>query len=278
MMGGWAFRVLRVILQVGLGAVLGCAPVWGDDFSRAWLHGPEQVGSLMADHRIDPAGTAPPSGAWVEAGAARLFGLPELPVAFLGGGWRGRGGWLVRGDWQQVGTGLYRESRLGLTAAGDLGVRAGLAGGVRRLDLAGERSRPDWSLALLLAGRWSGPGSWSGTWEFRPEIAAGPPSGWQNGRTRNLGTVRVRTEEAGLALGLDLSPDGAPECTLEVLFTLAGQAGILTRGTPARDLWGFGLVLPRGRLLVMTSHLVHADLGTTHRIALVAGRWEGGAW
>ena len=66
------------------------------------------------------------------------------------------------------------------------------------------------------------------------EIAADPQSGWESGRTRNLGTVRVRTKETGLAVGLDLSPDGAPECTLEVLFRLTGQAGILTRGTPAR--------------------------------------------
>ncbi|MFH2053882.1 MAG: hypothetical protein ABIK96_15610 [bacterium] len=274
----WASRVIRVVLPAGLGAVLGWATAWGDDFSRSWLHGPEQIGVLVADPRGGQVADPSSSGAWVEAGAARLFGLPELPVASLGTGWRGRDGWLVRGDWQQTGTGIFRENRYGLTAAGNLGVRLGLAGGVRRLDLAGDRPRPEWSLALLVGGGWSGPGPWSGTWEFRPEIAAGDGNGGLSGRTRNLGTVRVRTLDAGLALGLDLSPEGVPECTLEALFPLVGRAGILIRGTPSRNLGGFGLVLPRGRLLVMTSHLVHTDLGTTHRIALVAGRWKGGAW
>ncbi|MGD9547015.1 MAG: hypothetical protein AB7V45_05610 [Candidatus Krumholzibacteriia bacterium] len=271
-------RGTRVVLRAGLVAVLCCAPARADDYSRSWLHGPEQIGALMADHRGVQAPDSLSSGAWVEAGASRLFGLPELPVATLGAGWRGRDGRLVRVDWQQTGTGIFRENRYGLTAAGNLGVRLGLTGGIRRLELAGERPRPEWSLALLVGSGWSGPGSWSGSWEFRPEIAAAEGSAGRSGRTRNLGTVRVRTKDVGLALGLDLSPDGIPECILEALFPLAGRAGILIRGTPARNLGGFGLVLPRGRLLVMTSHLIHSDLGTTHRIALVAGRWKGGAW
>ncbi len=215
---------------------------------------------------------AAPGGFWFAVGQARLWGMPELPLAELAAGF-----------------GLGRPG--GSIAGGGVWHRTG-AGDLLRID------------------RWRGWLGWQGTWELRllaaqesllvaGEPAAADREAWLAlGRSLRLGEaarLRLRLwadllpepapaqalrpvaeavllwESAACAAAWHRRADGTPALAVECCFALAANAALALRWDGASGSLGPGLELRLGPVLLRTRHTVHPALGVTHRFSLVAG-------
>lgn len=218
--------------------------------------------------------SASAGGVWLAVGQARLWGMPELPLAELAAGFN-----------------LRRTA--GSVAGGAAWHRTG-DGDLLRID------------------RWRGWLAWQGAWELRlmaahesivvdGEPAASSREAWLAlGRTLGLGDggrlrLRLWTDlvpaepqtraqalrpvaEAALLAGAaacavvwNRRRDGTPALAVEACFAVTASAALAAHWDGAGGSLGPGLELRLGPALLRTRHTVHPVLGVTHRFSLIAG-------
>lgn len=217
------------------------------------------------------------TGAGVEVGQGRLFSLPELEQirVEIQAGARIRGKLLrLTGSWEQLGGDLYRETE------------ACLAGRMGRIPGIGFRVRY-FSVRLARRQIWSGQGldmvlghllrldeeSLLGGGLVLPLKSQDPPAGPPVRREfLKLWLIRNR---GSLAVQVDRRDDGAPVLGCEVFWATNQGLGFSLRIDPVTGTLGPGVILRRGLLLLRTSHLIHPDLGQTHRFSLSLNRSHG---
>lgn len=269
------------LLLLGGFGILSALPTAGRaagirDLSDGWLLSPAAVAAFL-DRR-----PAPPRGAWVLAGQSRLYGLPDLPVVQLRlGVRRGPRGPSLGLNWQALGDGLFQEQQheahlqwgrrpvLGV-AIRSLTVRSGGALGFP------EQTAGRWQVALTTQfdQRWGPDASLQAqAWWF---VAAG--GSWSGGEGRRpLLRVQGWRGPTAAALVVDLKADRTPIVGVEWSLGNAGGAWGL-RVDPATGSLGPVFSWRRGAMLLRSSHLLHPQLGTTHRWQIGWGSWGAPRW
>lgn len=238
----------------------------------AWL-----LPAALHVHLVGDAAAAPPArGAWLRAGQARLYGLPELPTRALGIGLAGRG-WVLDAGWETLGSGPLRDDRAyGSIAVGTarlLGVRASRRGLSPGAGEAGAAIAID--LEVVAAGHAAGLGHWRlGAWW--PLLRQGDPWVPAEPETRLRGALAGQGR--ALAASLELTADGSPSFGWEALASLGGRLALAWRADLASGATGGGLLWRSGRVRVRTSHLAHPELGLTHRAEVCLGNAGGAPW
>jgi len=215
-------------------------------------------------------------GLWVACGQSRLYGMPELPLRRLACGVM-YPRFALSGSWQRLGDEIYRED----TIRGRLVVGRRwhwmLEGGYDRIDLAREYRqsvpRLQLSLSLPLTDRIRF------AWTTRLPIGSDPFAKRELSRWLEL---HGRGQQLCWCLALDRSGARVPVLQLAVLARVASGIGGGMRAEPATGsiggstvwMWGKGST---GSWLVRTSHVLHPDLGLTHRWYFAWGRVDA-AW
>jgi hypothetical protein len=239
------------------------------DLEDAWLLPPGRIVILLSRMKPDHADTArvsPAARAWFSAGLGRLYGMPELPLRAVAAGWPAlRCAWAA--SWQRLGTGMLTEDRLRLRFLQGGDHRLGLGGGLDRLRAGGGRTAVLGELSAEVV--WPGPGGVVGrvSWPLATMGETERRRAWR----RWLG-VTGGGGDLVWAVAVDRSGTGRPAIQLELTARLATGCGLSCRAEPATGTVGINTAwLWRGALL-RTSHLVHPDLGVTHRWSLTLGR------
>jgi hypothetical protein len=277
-----ARRVLTTgAAALALALALPAAPAIAQGLRRldgAWLV-PERLAgaALSRGAAIQPGAAIPANGLWVRAGQARLHGLAELPVRRLAIGATGSGGaWSLEGGWESLGSALLRDDVVEVRLQAGRRWGAGLSGRWRRLQAGQAAAWRAFDGALDLGLAWSdrrlGSGAVRFFWPLRaPDTAPGAEP-----------VPRLLLAIAGggraLALLVDAGPDGRPHAGWEALCALTPGVGLCWRADPASGALGGGLRLERGWWRLRTSHLVHPDLGPTHRCELAFGAVGASPW
>jgi hypothetical protein len=266
----------RAVLLAGMVLVHGAAPASAEGLRRldaAWV-----VPNRLAALALDIAGEGSPGGAWVRAGQARLFGLPELPVRHLAAGvCRRRGAWALEGGWETAGAGDLHDDRMQARLVAGRRLRVGAEGRWRRVQPGrGPRlSEQTWDLALGFdapagpLGRVDVNLTWPLLRTADPALAAEPRT-----RLRLAAAARGRA----VALTLDTGPDGPPSGGWEALCGLGRGIGLSWRADHGSGSMGAGLIWQRGTWRLRTSHLAHPDLGLTHRFEIAFGASAVSPW
>lgn len=215
----------------------------------------------------------PPAGrgAWFRLGQARLWGMPDLPVAEAGAGaaWALCGGTAaVQGAWERTGGDLARTDRQAVALGWRRNWEVQLAASRERLAVQGEtvaardeawlRTGPDlrWGEAVSLSLR-----LWA--------LLSPPPAGDRQPRPAGRAVLRLRG--GACAVAWDRRADGRSALGLEAALALGDGAALAARWDAASASLGPGLILRLGPLLLRTSHLQHPALGLTHRFELIGG-------
>lgn len=229
------------------------------DVADAWLISPEDLG----------AGTA---ARWhVLVGAGRLFGLAELPQwrcdgQVVGASWRGGLAW------ERLGSGLLCEDAVRVHACLGRRWRLGCEVGVDRLVLAAEEPRL-WPALAVRAGGALVPGVRLEVWCHLREA---PPWYGVNG-LRRLALITGGGEGWAWGAAIDRAVDGRPTLQGEVLARVAPVACLGLRVDPWSGALGLSTAWRVRIGWLRTSHLVHPELGVTHRWALVVSAGGGSA-
>ena len=221
---------------------------------------------------VSGRGPAEPGGVWIAVGQARLWGMPELPLAEVAGGFslRRPGGAIGGGGaWHRTGDGdLLRIDRW----RGWLGWQGGWE---LRLLAAQESLRVDGEPAAagreawLILGRSLGLGEGA---RLRLRLWADLlPEPDRAQALRPVAEAALLWRTAACAAAWDRRADGTPALAVECCFGLAANAAMALRWDGASGSLGPGLELRLGPVLLRTRHTVHPALGVTHRFSLVAG-------
>jgi len=248
------------------------------NLADGWLLGPAATAAFIGGQ------DAPGGGVWAMAGQNRLYGLPELPVTALCLGARlGRlpGQPTVDICWQSLGRGLYREDDYRVHF--QVGKMPVLGVALRSVAIhtggyAGIQTGQDhhWQAAVTIQAGWQGTAGTHVQTQLWLSLAAGGSVASGSGR-RPLLRMQGWQGPLALALAVDLTADRVPTVGLE--WDLAwGGGGCGLRLDPATGSLGPVLYWRRRLLLVRTSHLVHPQLGVTHRVQLGVGNWGAPRW
>ncbi|MFH1842759.1 MAG: hypothetical protein ABIF77_06090 [bacterium] len=258
-----------------------CCPAIGcagglRDLQDGWLVPVAATARMLGDRSGDSVSDLPDRGLWVACGRSSLYGMPELPLRRLAlGALFPR--FALSAAWQRLGDDLYRED----TIRGRLEVgrhwRGVLEGGYDRIELAAvsKRSIPRLQLTLLmpLTGRIRF------VWTVPLPVNSEPPVERELSRWLEL---HGRGQQLCWCLALDRSGMRVPALQFAVLARVANGVGFGVRAEPATGSLGGSTVWLRGdgtagSWLVRTSHVMHPDLGLTHRWYLAWGN-VGAAW
>lgn len=223
------------------------------DLADVWLVSPQDVGGA-------------PVPAWrLELGTGHLFGLCELPQYRLEGR-LDHARWSAGAAWERLGSGPYREDSVRLQAGLGRGWRLGIEGGADRLLIGEEDSRVCPALAVRTTTGRSGSLRLDVWWH----LAAAPP--WYGaGGVRRLARLTGRGHDWAWAVAIDRAADGRPSVQADILARVAPGACLGLRADPWSGAVGLSTAWWVKVGWLRTSHLVHPDLGTTHRWALVLG-------
>lgn len=252
------------------------AAVLGSPARAAGLRNLEDGWLLTGRWQREIIGQQPPGGAqagwtgWLATGSCRLFGMAELPVRGLAGGLRvplGSRMMQLSSRWELTGTDLFREQvwqgRLG-------GGGAGLWFVDRSLTLAGQALQPSGVWGADVGGVVWERGSTKCLVRVWASLS-GPTNRSSEPRRRRLACLWLVRPTWGLGLDVDRSWAGRPGLTLDVLLQAGPGTGVGLRSDPGSGTHGPTLVYGWGALLLRTCHLVHPDLGITHRVSLIWG-------
>jgi hypothetical protein len=241
------------------------------EFPDGWIFSVDQVWALTAEGRPKLRGSVP--DLLFQAGQGTLFGMPELPLKFLKVRARGRLAgvpWSGTASWQVLGRGVFRENRRRLMLLVDGPTAWGLGAEQETLALAGKNAPG--RLALLGVVRHTlvrgGGHHLQVEWQFPLAERAAARSGLQQGWLLRAAFVG---NGGAAAVQVDRRMDGTPLVGFDLLLGLDATTGISLRLDPASGSLGPGLHHRRGSLLLQTSHLLHPDLGQSHRLSLVVG-------
>ena len=243
------------------------------DLEDGWLLPPGRMALLLSGSAAlpdsgmeDVRAWAVPTGAWVSAGIAQLYGMPELPLRALVAGWAAwRCAWAA--SWQRLGADALREDRLRLRVMRGDRRRFGLALGLDRLRLAGRELEREASLGAEVV--WPCPAGIA----VRLNWPLAATAGWvrQSEWRRWLG-VSGGGRRSLWAVAIDRARSGEPAVQLEAAIRLAPGCAAGLRSEPSTGSVGLNTAWSWRGALLRTSHLVHPDLGLTHRWSLTLGR------
>lgn len=248
------------VLTVLLGNVASAGGV--RDLADAWLLDGPRTASLMSGTEA----FATPGRWWLEARQGALYGLPELPQMGL----------VVRGGlgrqhlevgWERLGSDLYREDMLSAVLLHGQALRVGVTLDLAQLSLAGDAPRRHLLVAACLRQPLGHGAELAVDWPL-----TGPPAWYgDRGLTR---WIAVTADRAGTAwtLALDRRGDGSPSWQAEALVKLAPGVAWGGRWDAASGSVGLCTAWKRSALVLRSSHLVHGDLGLTHRWSLGVAR------
>jgi len=277
--------VRNVLLAVVIGLLAGhleISPSFAAgfrDFQDSWLLergsiwillGRESMtGEAVADETSIPQLSSESSYS-CEVGQGRLFSMPELEQRHLGfrvgGGLLGQG-FLLTGTWQILGGSLFRSScqRLGLTWGRDwiLGIHGGRQTQFMQSQLVAQQVETSVQLSRCL----ELPQESSLRWDLWLNLSRPRASMRVPGR-RKFMKLTCYLPYCAMVFQLDRRGDDSPVPGFEFVWLTRSGLGLSLRVDPATGSLGPGILLRRGRLLLTTSHLVHPDLGQTHRLAV----------
>jgi hypothetical protein len=257
-----ARRTAWTLLLLGLAAPAAAGGL--RDLADAWLiPGADLRALLVADVA---AGVAPRDRGWsLAVTQGRLFELAELPQLGVAVGRRGGMlGWRLR--WERLGGRLYQEDQARLELLVGDRWRAGAEVGLDRLALADDPPSLRPAVDLRLVGE---PGRGLRLELWWP-VTDAPPWYGHEGLRRWL-RIAGAGEGWAWAAVVDRRVSGAPTWQAEVMLRLAPAAALGLRCEPWSQAAGFCSAWRLGGLILRTSHLLHPDLGVTHRWGLRLG-------
>ncbi len=253
------------------------------DVQDGWLIPTRDAVHLLRMQSSDvllPVTPGKPAGVWGIAGTMQMFSMPELPVKLVGMGIRLGGentSWVINGQWQRTGGDLFlsdlQNLTLGLEKKGS--VRIGLE---RRSLSLGSEPLPSWIGTKLL---WELPPVQVSNCLLRSEIifplwASG---NWSDHAVRQS---RIRFgffwDSYAVAGAFDKKSNLGWALGLELSTVLAHGIGLTVRVDPDTGSLGPGALFAWGQMLLRTSHVVHPELGITHRVTLTTGALESVPW
>jgi len=247
------------------------------DVDDGWLMGPAGVAAFLGTN------TGPSAGLWSTVGYTRLYSLNEVPITRIELGYRLAKTWgapTVAISWQGLGEGLYREQNTRLHLQWGNPLALGLAGTQVLVESGGgefELQRlSSWDLRATGNLLWQ----LAPRFEIRAEVwlplAASEDSLTKMGR-RRLGRLQGWHEQVSFGLTVDLKPTLQPTVGLE--WDLAwGSAAMGLRLDPSTAVVGPVVYVSHRNILIQTSHLVHPQLGVTHRFQIGVGHWGAARW
>lgn len=248
------------------------------DLQDGWLLTPAEVVLVMDSSGFPPSRPyrwQPQGGGWISVGQTRLFGMLDLPVTGLSGGWR-RNFWgmnlQAEFSWEQTGQEIFLEDRkeyfLGFGDRTMLGLDCCLSG--IWIEDESEASHTEVT-CVVVHRRVIGDGTLVRLgWRF--DLTEPSPWFGRQGR-RALASLSILLPSAGLGLGvvLDRNGEGSPGLSLDISLGLSDRFGLGLRADPPTGSLGPSTLWKSGMLLVRTSHVAHPDLGLTHRVSLTFG-------
>lgn len=243
-----------------LGPVIGHAAVYTPDIGQGWL-----VERAAVLEFLDPGVDGSSREMRIAAGSGRLFGMPELPMRSLSLD-------LVHHrrrlslTWNAAGQRLWREDALKMELQPCRGPGPVFDVVYDRSVCAGCAARS----VLLVAIGLRIPINDRGAVRYVHDL----PLEWQRlpkrGR-RPMLSLDYSLAKWLAALGLDRDYGSSPIVGISVHYLIARNVSLGWRAEPSTSQWGGLLSVGRGKLLLRTSHLVHARLGITHRFEISCG-------
>ncbi len=261
---GVAGLILLIFAGVGQGFAAGMR-----DFVDSWLVPSAAVRELLL--RDSQVGIVS-KNFWGSMGQGRLFELQELEQKYVGLGLAVPlyGTRLdLSGCWEQTGTDLLVENRLEFRFLLGKSTAWGLSGTWFRRTLGHEPQSPLRNASLL----WQVPFSWAGNkghLSLQWPVKVGGNPLW-NQQKMGCFKATLRTKTLAITLALDRSAFGEPSPGFQIFWAVGERVGLEWRVDVATGSLGPGLNFLRGPVLVRTSHVVHPQLGLTHRIMVVVG-------
>lgn len=232
------------------------------------LEGPDEASVLDGSPRLAAQGAA----WWVGGGAARLFGMDQLPVSTLGLGLTAKL-WSVGVEWERTGRTLFAEDRLDVVLCFGRSPRVGARVGMAAWTVRGFDPERVWEPALEVTLGSGVPWSLRLTWH----VLESPAWHGRSGRRELLRGTWVGGG-VGLALALDRDADGNPFVGLHVMWRLDDRLGLGVRADPVTGSLGPCLTAVTRGLMIRTSHLAHPALGLTHRVSFGVGNARAAPW
>ena len=227
------------------------------DLADAWLVDGRELARWL---RSEPGEES--DAWWLETTQGRLWGLPELPQVGVRLA-HDPSPWLVTLGWERLGADLYAERTLRGQVMRDCGWLVGVGVEHRGLALGGSAIASHLTLQLNVGTPSLGPFRCDLSWP----LTAAPPWFGTRGPRRWLRLLYAPADGL-LAVRLDRRPDGSPTVQVEVVLPLAPRMACSGRLDTASATLGFGTAWRVNRLLLRTGHLVHPDLGVSHRVGL----------
>ena len=244
------------------------------DISDGWLL---PTGELLA--RLWPASENGESGPlsaaatgekaslahWLWLGHARLYEMPQLPLLAVGLGLPALGlQWSLQ--CQRLGETLVQEDQWRLAVRGPSRLEPTLSVGWDRLALAGGSGRGHLFLGAGISLRAA-----AGL-RLRIEPPLTPPPPWY-GPTAARRWLLVTGGLEGVAWGLavDRTTAGRPIVQIDLTVRVGPRAALGLRAEPVTGSVGLTTAWYHRYWLLRTSHLIHPELGVTHRWYLATG-------
>ncbi len=253
------------------------------DLSDGWLLSTRDSFTLLGCGSypgVSPNKQIPGGGVWAYAGMMQLFGMPEIPVSVVGLGTRlgaRKSSWVFGGRWQKTGGGIFQED----VQTFSLGWEKHWTGSfhlTRRAMKIGSETSLSWSGLRFL---WGAPALQLGDYTFGAHIwiPVWSSDDWRFHEARQERfKVTVSRDRVALVGVFEKKYDLGWALGMECSLALATGLGLTLRADPDTGSLGPGTLFCWGRLLVKTSHVVHPDLGLTHRITLTAGALGAVPW
>jgi hypothetical protein len=253
-------RALAALVLGTLVVLLGNAASGGGvrDLADAWLLDGPRTALLLSE-----PGAATRAGRWwLEARQGALYGLPELPqMGLVVRGGRGRQRLEV--GWERLGSDLYREDMVSALLLHGQAWRVGLQVDVAQLSLAGDAPRRSIMVAACLRQPLGHGAELAVDWP----LTGLPPWYGDHGLGRWI-AVHADGTATAWTLALHRRGDGSPAWQVEALVKLAPGVAWGGRWDAASGSVGLCTAWRRASLVLRSSHLVHDDLGLTHRWSL----------
>lgn len=267
---GWVTLPALVVCLCG---VVSVSPGGGTrDINDGWLIATgELVARLWTDEHSDqPPGSGAAHGSrsagrWAWCGRSRLFGIPELPLLAVGGGWS-LGPLQGSVVWQRIGSTLVHEDCARIAVTRCFGWQPTLRIGWDRLTFGdGERyGQPYLGIGVTI------PGPAGVRLRLEPHLTAPPPWYSRSGGRRWLLLTGGRPHLVWAA-AIDLTPAAGPVVQLDLTGRVTARLAFGLRAEPATGVAGATIAWYRGTWILRTSHLMHPELGLTHRWYLAVG-------
>jgi len=235
------------------------------DLEDGWIVPLPLVGDLLGYQTVTKGKARAKLNKWFSVGQSRLFGMEELPLYRVAAG-VSQGFCQFALAWQRLGSELYCEDQLRVRALLGGRWRLIVIGGTDFQKIPNETGHEQAVVELGVICPSRDKVFIQAVWPLLP-----PPS-WQGGRSqRRWLCVAGRLDGARWALAVDRDGSGVPSFQVETIVKVAGGLAWGLRSEPTTGSIGMTTCWLWSHLLLRTSHVVHPDLGVTHRWSLTWG-------